>query len=249
MNKQPRPAGPRSAARPAPDKPRRPARGTGKGASRGPARVKTMRGNPGTVHALLGIALAPVALLLALGVARAASAVLPCGEVRPFLYGLAVYAALHLLFFRPLFLHVVEHEFTHALFAKLTFGRVYAMHIASDDEGSVTMSKQNALISLAPYFFPLFASCALAVHRLAHPPYRPALAFAAGTLLACHLLMTLRDLKVRQPDLEVAGGRMLAIPLLAIGQGVFFALFLHLLSHGELTLADILEGARLFTGR
>ncbi len=55
----------------------------------------------------------------------------------------------------PVRTYVFAHELTHALWASLMGARVSKMRV-SKSGGSVTVSKNNFLITLAPYFFPLY---------------------------------------------------------------------------------------------
>lgn len=55
----------------------------------------------------------------------------------------------------PVRTYVLAHELTHALWGTMMGARVFRMKV-SKDSGSVTLSKSNFLITLAPYFFPLY---------------------------------------------------------------------------------------------
>lgn len=56
---------------------------------------------------------------------------------------------------RPARSYVLAHELTHALWGLMMGARVSKMRI-SKEGGSVTLSKSNMFITLAPYFFPLY---------------------------------------------------------------------------------------------
>ena len=56
---------------------------------------------------------------------------------------------------RPVRTYVFAHELTHALWGWFMGARVSKFRVAKD-KGSVTLSKTNFLITLAPYFFPLY---------------------------------------------------------------------------------------------
>lgn len=55
----------------------------------------------------------------------------------------------------PIRTYVLAHELTHAIWGMLMGAKIFRMRV-SRDSGSVTMSKSNFLITLAPYFFPLY---------------------------------------------------------------------------------------------
>ncbi|MDI6775139.1 MAG: hypothetical protein QME60_07070 [Verrucomicrobiota bacterium] len=72
---------------------------------------------------------------------------------------LLIYAALP----RPARAYVLAHELTHALWGALMGARILNMKIRRN-AGSVTLSKSNFLVSLAPYFFPLYTVIVIAAY-------------------------------------------------------------------------------------
>ena len=56
---------------------------------------------------------------------------------------------------RPTRSYVLAHELTHALWGWVMGARIKRMRI-SKSSGSVTLTKSNFLVALAPYFFPLY---------------------------------------------------------------------------------------------
>lgn len=69
--------------------------------------------------------------------------------------GFIVWILLYFTVPLPIRTYVLAHELTHALWGMLMGARIFRMRV-SRDSGSVTMSKSNFLITLAPYFFPLY---------------------------------------------------------------------------------------------
>lgn len=69
--------------------------------------------------------------------------------------GFLVWILLYFTVPLPIRTYVLAHELTHALWGMLMGARIFRMRV-SRDSGSVTMSKSNFLITLAPYFFPLY---------------------------------------------------------------------------------------------
>lgn len=109
----------------------------------------------------------------------------------------------------PVWIYVLGHELTHALWAWLCGGRVTSMKVTSRG-GHVTVSKTNALITLAPYFFPLYAVLVAAGYWVGGmfwnwAPYRPWFLVLLGAAYAFHVTMTLSVLRVRQPDITQNG--------------------------------------------
>ncbi|MBI5417478.1 M50 family metallopeptidase, partial [Candidatus Poribacteria bacterium] len=72
-----------------------------------------------------------------------------------FLYGLLAYLAIHILFRKPLTVYVFGHELTHAIWAKIFGGEVKDLKVSSKG-GEVKTTKSNVIITLAPYFFPIY---------------------------------------------------------------------------------------------
>jgi len=75
--------------------------------------------------------------------------------------GYALWLLVYFTLPRPVRTYVLAHELTHALWGWLTGARVLHMQV-SKASGSVTLSKSNLLVALAPYFFPLYTVLAIA---------------------------------------------------------------------------------------
>lgn len=185
----------------------------------------------------------PLAVFSLLTAAALADTGYRCGELRLLLIGALVYPAVHLLFWRPYFLHVTAHEFTHALFAALCLGRVYSLQIDTEDSGQITMSRRNRLISLAPYFFPLWTMIIALLYPVLLEPFRPAAAIIAGFFLGGHWWLTFRDLRVNQPDIEQSGGRVLALPLAAILHSLILITLIFIFTRFTVNSGDLIMAA------
>jgi hypothetical protein len=99
-------------------------------------------------------------------------------------------------------MHVMAHELTHALWAIPFGGRTKELKV-SKEGGRVLISKSNFLISLAPYFFPLYALIFTVIFYIARDQYRPAIALLIGASLSFHIALTLFSLKTNQSDFSV----------------------------------------------
>jgi hypothetical protein len=69
--------------------------------------------------------------------------------------GFIIWFVIYMLFPKPWRTYVLAHELTHALWGLLMGARVGKMKVKRDG-GSVELSKTNFVITLAPYFFPLY---------------------------------------------------------------------------------------------
>jgi len=145
--------------------------------------------------------------------------------------GFLLYVIIHFLFKQPILSYVIGHELTHALFAILFGGSVKAFH-ASEKGGQVHITKSNFVITLAPYFFPLytfFALIALAVARAANmPALEPWLVLVAGASFAFHIILTLIFLQTDQNDIREHGA-FFSYPLIFLFNVILTALLIRLL--------------------
>jgi hypothetical protein len=79
--------------------------------------------------------------------------------------GFTLWVLLYLLAPRPVRTYVLAHELTHALWALASGERVWGFKL-SKDGGRVVVSGNNLLITLAPYFFPLYTVLVIALYFL-----------------------------------------------------------------------------------
>jgi hypothetical protein len=126
-----------------------------------------------------------------------------------FVGGAILYLVVHLLLHKPVFAYVMGHELTHALFALLFGGSVKSLH-AGDRGGRVVVTKSNVLITLAPYFFPLYTAICLLLYAAARFGNADArlmniLVGAGGATFAFHLVLTGVFLGTDQSDIQEHG--------------------------------------------
>lgn len=139
---------------------------------------------------------------------------------------------------KPLWLYVVGHELTHAVWAWLFGGRVKSLK-ASTQGGHVILSKTNLLIALSPYFFPLYSIIwALLFFALQWLLPRTNLAlgfhFGLGVTYAFHLTLTAHILRNRQPDI-IGEGRIFSAVIIWLGNILVLLIAVPLLT-GKVTL-------------
>jgi len=125
------------------------------------------------------------------------------GEV-VLLAGFISYLLLHFILYRPVFMHVMAHELTHAFWATLFGGRVKSLNV-SHEGGSVTMEKSNFLVVLAPYFFPFYTVLALLIYIIVDVKYVDYILFLIGFTYSFHLALTLYSLRQKQTDIRECG--------------------------------------------
>jgi hypothetical protein len=156
--------------------------------------------------------------------------------------GFILYSIIHFLFKKPILSYVVGHELTHALFAVLFGGSVKAFH-ATEKGGQVHLTKSNFIITLAPYFFPLYTFFALVAYWLARaadaPLLEPWLVLIAGAAFAFHIILTLIFLQTDQNDISEHGA-FFSYPLILLFNIVLTALLIRLLLAKDMSYLDFL---------
>lgn len=160
----------------------------------------------------------------------------------PFLAGAACWCVIFFLLPKPMWIYVFGHELTHALWTWLFGGSVKRMKVTSSG-GHVVISKTNFVITLAPYFFPLYAIIIILIFALGNWlwHWQRFLVFfhlLLGAAYAFHVTLTFHTLQTRQTDITSqgylfsaviiflgnVGVLLLGIPLLAAKTGVLDAL-------------------------
>lgn len=106
-------------------------------------------------------------------------------------------------------MQILAHEFTHIFFAVLTFHRVVHIHLNMDESGGAMgfKGKGNWLITVSPYFFPLFLFF-LMIGFTFFSDRLPNGYWANGILgyfFAYHLESMLVQIHGEQPDFKEAG--------------------------------------------
>lgn len=109
-----------------------------------------------------------------------------------------------------LYLYVLGHELTHAVFVLLYRGKVSEFHVSADG-GYITTNKTNMVIALSPYFVPFWSVvCAVGYAVLRYfggisPDWDRAFYVVMGVTWTFHMIWTLWMLPRDQPDLRENG--------------------------------------------
>jgi hypothetical protein len=121
-----------------------------------------------------------------------------------FLTGTGVYLVMHLVLWKPIFIHIMGHELTHAFWSFIFGGRTKSLQVSSLG-GQVTLSKTNFFVALAPYFFPFYTALLIPVFIITADKFKPLVALLLGFSLAFHFALTLHSLQEHQSDLQQVG--------------------------------------------
>ena len=162
-----------------------------------------------------------------------------------FTFGGALWIVMGWFRVQPARLYVFAHEFTHALTARLSGGKVHAMHIA-EDGGYVETDKTNWFITLSPYLVPLYTVLVFAIYGLLCPfmdMHRTvfftvpllgamwlkgvwAVYFLVGLTWCFHLTFTIEVLHTEQSDLRHNGEFFSMMLIFVVNLALIGALFI-----------------------
>ena len=125
------------------------------------------------------------------------------------LAGAACWTVVYLMMPKPMWIYVFGHELTHALWTWVFGGRVKRFKVTSKG-GHVIIDKNNFVIALAPYFFPLYAAAVAVVFVIGHliwdwSDYVIWFHLLLGAAYAFHVTLTWHILKTRQSDITTQG--------------------------------------------
>ncbi len=161
----------------------------------------------------------------------------------PLLAGAASWLVIYAMLPRPMWLYVLGHELTHAVWTWLFLGSVKSMKVSSRG-GHVKVSKENFLTTLAPYFFPLYAVLVAVVYHSGAaldawegPMALGAYHLALGAAYAFHVTLTACVLQVRQPDLD-SQGILFSVVVIFLGNALVLMVALPLLTQ-SMTLGQV----------
>jgi hypothetical protein len=149
--------------------------------------------------------------------------------------GIVCWLLIYLSLPKPMWVYVFGHELTHALWTWIFGGRVKRFK-ASAKGGHVVVTRNNFVVALAPYFFPIYAVSILTFFGLGRTLFgwTQCLVWChllIGAAYAFHLTLTWHVLKMRQSDI--------------VEQGYLFSAVVIWLGN----LAVLLFGIPLLTGR
>jgi hypothetical protein len=125
------------------------------------------------------------------------------------LAGVCAWLVVFLILPKPMWVYVFGHELTHALGTWFMGGRVKKFK-ASARGGQVVVTRNNFVISLAPYFFPLYAVLVVSGFAVGNliwnwRPYVVWFHLLLGAAYAFHVTLTFHILKTHQSDLAEHG--------------------------------------------
>jgi hypothetical protein len=137
-----------------------------------------------------------------------------------------------------LYLYVLGHELTHAVFVLLYRGKVMDFHVSADG-GYITTNKTNLVIALSPYFVPFWAVVCVTVYAALRffadlPAGWDRVLFAVmGVTWTFHMVWTLWMIPRDQPDLK-ENGTFLSLVIIYLANLLVLAILLCLAAESPL---------------
>lgn len=156
----------------------------------------------------------------------------------PLLAGAGCWIVVYLLLPKPMWIYVLGHELTHAVWTWVCGGQVKRLK-ATSEGGHVLTTKSNFAIALAPYFFPFYAVLVVLVFLVGdliwswRGVYLPWFHFFLGAAYAFHLTLTFEILKVRQTDIT-SQGYLFSSVVIFLGNALVLILGIPLLTGHDL---------------
>ena len=126
-----------------------------------------------------------------------------------FATGFVVWHLIFIFLSKPVRTYVLAHELTHALWGMMMGAKVSKMKVAKDS-GFVMLSKTNLLITLAPYFFPLYTVLTIIAYYILSiwfdvQQYHLFWLALVGFTWAFHIDFTISTLMQHQSDIQIYG--------------------------------------------
>jgi hypothetical protein len=130
---------------------------------------------------------------------------------------------------RLLYLYVLGHEMTHAMFVYVCGGRISAIHFSTEG-GYVMTNKSNILIALSPYFIPFWSAVLISLHSFISlwwdiPAGGLILTGLLGFTWTFHIIWTIWMIPKDQPDLK-ENGTFFSLIIIIFANLVLFTLIL-----------------------
>jgi hypothetical protein len=130
-------------------------------------------------------------------------------SVLPLFGGIVSYFIFQAILFRPVRTYVFGHELTHAVAGLMSGAKLKGFKVTSNG-GSVTLTKTNVWITLAPYFVPIYTVIAVILYKILsrfYPVdgYYWIFLFSVGFTLSFHFGLTNYAISQGQSDLKRFG--------------------------------------------
>lgn len=164
----------------------------------------------GFIKSVIAVSLIPFVLGLLISFGNLAVSLIPLNSSEIwFLTGFMIFFAVFLIKSVPGRVYVFGHELTHAVWTILFRGKIKEFKVSSKN-GSVVATKSNFLISLAPYFFPIYTFLIIFIFYILAfiipvAKYIEWLFFVVGFSYSFHIFLNFESLSMGQSDVKKTG--------------------------------------------
>jgi hypothetical protein len=143
----------------------------------------------------------------------------------PFWIGILFYVVFQAILYKPMKTYVFGHELSHAIAGILSGAKIKKFNIRKES-GSIVLTKDTILITLAPYFFPIYTSALIIIYIFLGwfiniKQFYEYFLFLAGFSIALHVALTIYILSIEQSDLRVYGTFFSYIIIFMVNIAVF----------------------------
>jgi hypothetical protein len=160
----------------------------------------------------------------------------------PFWIGILCYIVFQVILYKPMKTYVFGHELSHAIVGILSGAKIKKFNVRRES-GRIVLTKNNILITLAPYFFPIYASAIIIIYIFLGwfiniKPFYGYFLFLTGFSIAFHVALTIYILSAEQSDLKIYG-RFFSYVIIFIVNIVVFILLAALVFPDDIGVKDI----------
>lgn len=161
-----------------------------------------------------------------------------------FTYGFLFYILIYILILQYViaFIETLEHELGHTIVALLFLKDIQEV-LVRPEKGKVRFKDHsNFLITLAPYYLPLYTIPLVIIHPFIFHPIRIIIDFLIGFTLAFHFVALRKEFRRDQTDIE-STGFIFALCVVCILNTIFLVIILSVVSGNYSNILDYFKNS------
>jgi hypothetical protein len=145
-----------------------------------------------------------------------------------FWIGVLCYVVFQGILYKPMKTYVFGHELSHAMVGILSGAKIKKINVGRES-GRIVLTKNNIWITLAPYFFPIYASAIIIIYIFLGwfiniKQFYGYFLFLTGFSIAFHVALTIYILSAEQSDLKIYGTFFSYVIIFIVNVAVFILL-------------------------
>jgi len=146
----------------------------------------------------------------------------------PFWIGILCYIVFQVILYKPMKTYVFGHELSHAIAGILSGAKIKKFYVGRES-GRIVLTKDNILITLAPYFFPVYTFVIIIIYIFLGwfiniKQFYGYFLFLTGFSIAFHVALTIYILSAEQSDLKIYGAFFSYVIIFIVNIAVFILL-------------------------